>query len=62
MELCLNYQSNGLWYISQHRPFVSSLYISARELGTQRLCCPCRHHIGKTILSRVWKALQIEQF
>ena len=34
--------------------------ISIQEkLGRQLLWCPCRHHIGEIIISRVWKVLNI---
>jgi len=41
---------------------LSAACISIQEkLGRQLLWCPCRHHIGEIIISRVWKALNIEQ-
>jgi len=40
---------------------ISAACISIQEkLGRQLLWCPCRHHIGEVILSRVWKSLNIE--
>ena len=41
---------------------LSAACISVQErLGRQLLWCPSRHHIVEIILSRVWKALNVEQ-
>ena len=47
--------------ISANTGHLSAACISIQEkLGRQLPWCPCRHHIGEIIISRVWKALNIE--